>query len=77
MCNSSQFGKECRTLGKIPLGAYLTEIAQFICRESLATHLLWLMVKFYCDGIYEPWKNWEGILWWWDWEFCGILLGGD
>ena len=49
MCNSSQFVKECRTLGKIPLDAYLTIIAQFICRESLATHLLWLMVKFYCD----------------------------
>ena len=59
MCNSSQFVKECRILGKIPLGAYLTVIAQFICRETLATHLLWLMVEFCCDGICEPWKNWE------------------
>ena len=66
MCNSSQFVKECRTLGKIPLGAHLTVIAQFIGRESPATRLLWLIVKFYCDGICEPWKNWKGILWWWD-----------
>ena len=59
MCNSSQFVKECKILGKNPLGAYLTVIAQFICRETLATHLLWLMVKLCCGGICEPWKNRE------------------
>ena len=31
-------------LGKIPQGAYLTVIAKFICRETLATYLLWLKV---------------------------------
>ena len=44
MCNSSQFVKECRILGKIPPGAYLTVFAEFICNETLATHLLWLKV---------------------------------
>ena len=44
MCNSSQFVKECRILGKIPPGAYLTVFAKFICRETLAIHLLWLLV---------------------------------
>ena len=59
MCNSSQFLKECRILSKIPRGVYITVIPQFICRETLATHLLWLMFEFYCDGICEPWNNWE------------------
>ena len=42
MCTTSQFVKECINLGKIPLGTYLTVIAQFICRETLMTHLLWV-----------------------------------
>ena len=42
MCTSSQFGKECTILGKIPLGTYLNVFTQLICRETLITHLLWL-----------------------------------
>ena len=44
MCNCSQFVKDCRNLGKTPWGAYLNVIAKFICRETLATYLLWLKV---------------------------------
>ena len=44
MCNCSLFVKDCRILSKIPPVAYLTVIAKFICRETLATQLLWLKV---------------------------------
>ena len=43
MCTSSRFLKECINLSKITLGTYLALIARFICRETLMTHLLWLM----------------------------------
>ena len=43
MCTSSRFLKECTNFSKITLGPYLALIARFICRETLMTHLLWLM----------------------------------
>ena len=43
LCPSSRFRKECINLSKITLGTYLALIARFICRETLTTHLLWLI----------------------------------
>ena len=43
MCTTSRFVKECINLSEIPLGTYLAVIEQFMCRETLMTHLLWLM----------------------------------
>ena len=42
MSTTSQIVKECINLTKIPLGTYLTVIVQFICSETLMTHLLWV-----------------------------------
>ena len=42
MSTCSQFAKEYTNLTKIPLDAHLDVIAQFICRETPMTHLLWV-----------------------------------
>ena len=42
MNTCSQFVKEYVNLTKNPLDTYLDVIAQFICRETLMTHLLWV-----------------------------------
>ena len=42
MSTCSQFAKEYINLTKNPLDTYLDVIAQFICRETPMTHLLWL-----------------------------------
>ena len=47
MNTSSQFVKEYTNLTKIPLDTYLDVIAQFICRETLMTHHLWLVQLFH------------------------------
>ena len=42
MSTCSQFAKEYINLTKNSLDTYLDVIAQFICRETPMTHLLWL-----------------------------------
>ena len=47
MNTSFQFVHEYVNFTKIPLEASLDVIAQFICRETLMTHLLWVVQLFH------------------------------
>ena len=47
MNTSFQFVQGYVNFTKIPLDAYLDVIAQFICRETLMTNLLWLVQLFH------------------------------